>query len=101
MATRRERRKEPELKGRARLALLARVRREEPNCWLCGYPIDLSLNMQTHPMGSTVDEIIPRSKSVDRMRAARTRSNVHHCHRSCNSARGNDLVTEERSSRDW
>jgi 5-methylcytosine-specific restriction endonuclease McrA len=95
------RRKEPELHGRARLALLAQVRREEPNCWLCGYPIDLSLNAQTDPMGSTVDEIIPRSRAADKVRAAQTRSNLHHAHRECNTARKNDLVTEERSSRDW
>lgn len=95
------RRKEPELHGRERRRLIAQVRREEPNCWLCGFPIDLTLNAQTHPMGSTVDEIIPRSKAADKMQAARTRSNLHHAHRECNTARKNDLVTEERSSRAW
>jgi len=95
------RRPQPELHGRVRRELCERVRREEPNCWLCGLPIDLSLNRQTHPMGSTVDEIIPRSRAADARRAATTRSNVHHCHRSCNTERGNDLVTETRTSRDW
>lgn len=95
------RRKEPELHGRDRRRLIAQVRREEPNCWLCGYPVDLALNAQTHPMGSTVDEIIPRSKSADKMQAARTRSNVHHAHRSCNDSKGDQLVTEERLSREW
>jgi len=95
------RRPQPELHGRKRRELCEQVRRSEPNCWLCGYPIDLTLDRQTHPMGSTVDEIIPRSRAVSAHAAAHTPGNLHHAHRSCNSERGNDLVRPERSSRDW
>lgn len=91
----------PELSGKPRLRLIAQVRREEPNCWWCGYPVDLTLDAKRHPMGSTVDETVPRSKSVDPRRAALDRANTHHMHRVCNSEKGNDLVTEARTSRDW
>lgn len=94
-------RRAPELDGRPRRRLMARVRREQPNCWLCGLPIDLSLNAMTDPMGSTIDEVVPRSRSADKKRAALTYSNLRHAHRLCNSERGADMVTEERSSRDW
>jgi 5-methylcytosine-specific restriction endonuclease McrA len=91
----------PELTGRPRRRLVAQVRREEPDCWLCGYPINLALPA-THPMSSTVDEVIPRSRAVDPYRAALTRSNCRHAHRTCNSARGNRLPAERpRHSRDW
>ena len=95
------RRSEPELHGRSRRELCERVRREQPNCWLCGKPIDLSLNRQTHPMGSTIDEVIPRSLSADKWRAAHTYSNLRHAHRECNTSKGNRPVHEERSSREW
>ena len=91
---------EPELYGGRRRQLKARIRREEPNCWLCGYPVDLSLP-PNHPMSSTVDEVIPRSRSVDRQRAALDRDNCRHAHRACNSAKGDRLVEEERYSREW
>ncbi len=96
-----KRRPQPELHGRARRDLCERVRRAEPNCWLCGYPIDLALDRQTHPLGSTVDEIVPRSKAVSAHAAAHTLSNLHHAHRICNTERGNDLVAEEHTSREW
>jgi len=80
---------------------MAQVRREEPNCWWCGLPVDLSLNAQTHPMGSTIDETIPRSRSVDPKRSGETRSEVHHMHRRCNAEKGSDMVTEQRHSREW
>ncbi len=91
---------EPELYGGPRRRLKAQVRREESNCWICGYRIDDSLPTN-HPMGRTVDEVIPRSRSVDRSRAALNRGNVRAAHRSCNSEKGDRLVTEERTSRDW
>lgn len=80
---------------------MAQVRREEPNCYLCGLPIDLTLNAMTHPMGSTVDEVIPCSRSVDPKRAALDRGNLRHAHRSCNSEKGDRLTTEEHTSRAW
>jgi len=91
----------PELQGRPRRRLLAQVRREEPNCWICGHPIDLTLNRQTHPMGSTVDEIIPRSRSIDPRRAALTRTNLRHSHRACNTERGNRITQDNPTSRVW
>ena len=81
--------------------MVARVRNEEPNCWFCGLPIDLALDAQTHPLGSTVDETIPRSRAADPGRAALTRSNLHHMHRRCNSEKGDRLVIEEKRSREW
>lgn len=74
--------------GRPRRRLIEQVRREEPNCWLCGKPIDLRLHWN-HPMASTVDEIVPLSLVADPKRAALTRAGVRHAHRSCNSSRGN------------
>ena len=94
-------RRTPELSGRPRRRILAQVRREEPCCWWCGLPIDLTLNAQTHPMGSTVDETVPRSRVADPKRAALTREGLHHMHRKCNSEKGSDLVTEQKTSRDW
>lgn len=91
---------EAELYGRQRRRLKAQLRREEANCWLCGYPIDDSLP-STHPMSRTVDEVIPRSRSVDPKRSALDRSNCRAAHRRCNSEKGDRLVGEERHSRDW
>lgn len=91
----------PELQGRPRRRILNQVRREEPNCWICGNPIDMTLNPQTHPLGSTIDEIVPRSRSVDPRRAALDRGNLHHAHRACNSERGNRLTEPLPTSRDW
>lgn len=91
---------ESELYGRQRRALKARIAREESNCWLCGYPIDSSLP-PNDPMARTVDEVIPRSRSVDKSRAALGRANTRAAHRQCNSEKGDRIVTEERTSRDW
>ena len=90
----------PELKGRPRRRLLAQVRREEPNCWLCGYPIDVTLP-QTDRWSSTVDEVVPRSLSLDPRRAALDRANCRHAHRVCNSRRGITLAQSQRQSRAW
>jgi 5-methylcytosine-specific restriction endonuclease McrA len=91
----------PELSGRPRRRLVAQVRMEEPNCWLCGYPIDLTLP-PSHFMSSTVDEVIPRSRSVDRRRAALDRANCRHAHRLCNSQRGNSMTFKAPiRSRQW
>ena len=81
--------------------MVAWVRRYEPNCWWCGNPIDLTLDAQTHPMGSTVDETIPRSRSADPRRAALYTANLHHMHRRCNAEKGDRLVIEEKRSREW
>lgn len=49
------------------------------------------LNAQTHPMGSTVDEVVPRSKGG----SALERANCRHAHRLCQSIRGVKAVTPE------
>lgn len=90
-----------ELYGGPRRRLKARVAREESNCWICGYPIDPRLDPKTDPMGRTVDEVIPRSRSVDPQRAALDRGNTRASHRKCNSEKGDRIITEERTSRDW
>ncbi len=79
------------LTGRPRRRLVAQVRMEEPNCWLCGYRINLALP-RTHPMSSTVDEVVPRSRAADPHRAALDRANCRHAHRRCNSSRGNRMT---------
>jgi len=70
--------------GRPRRRATAQVRAEEPNCWLCGFPIDLSLPRNSK-WGSTIDEILPLSKGG----STTDRANLRHAHRSCNSSRGN------------
>lgn len=81
-----------ELSGRPRRRVAAQVRREEPNCWICHLPIDLSLcrsGPTPHPMSSTLDEVIPRSlHPLGPLYAALDRSNVRHAHRICNLKRG-------------
>jgi 5-methylcytosine-specific restriction endonuclease McrA len=82
-----------ELLGRPRRRVCEQVRREEPNCWRCGLPIDLSLPRSgrvQHPMSSSIDEVTPRSlHPLGPRYAALDRSNLHHAHRRCNSSRGN------------
>jgi 5-methylcytosine-specific restriction endonuclease McrA len=94
----------PELSGRPRRTVCAQVRREEPNCWLCGLPIDLSLPRwpKPHPMSSVIDEVIPRSKHPrGAYFAAHDRANMRHAHRECNGRRGAriDYVQPVRSRR--
>lgn len=98
----------PELSGRPRRAIAARVRREEPNCWICGRWIDQSLPRypRPHPMSSSIDEVIPRSLHPMGPRyAALDRSNCRHAHRRCNSSRGNGTrtmrVVARKLSRVW
>lgn len=79
----------PELSGRPRRRLRDQVRREEPNCWLCGKWIDPSLHWNDR-MAFTVDEVIPRSlHPLGARYAALDRSRCRAAHRSCNSSRGN------------
>lgn len=96
-----------ELKGRPRRRLCEQVRREEPNCWLCGRWIDLTLPRypQPHPMSSTIHEVIPRSLHPLGPRfAALDRANCHHAHRLCNGRVGNRVgarVPETVRSQTW
>lgn len=84
------------LSGRPRRNLVAQVRREEPNCWLCGHPIDLTLP-RGHKLASTVDEIIPRSLGGSPL----DRHNCRHAHMVCNSKRGNRPPVSTNRSRIW
>ena len=79
--------------GRRRI--IAQVRAEEPYCWLCGYPIDLARDAQRDPLGSVVDEVIPRSRGGSPL----DRANVRHAMRLCNGIRGTKPVTPELQAR--
>ena len=79
------------LKGRPRRTAIAHVRAQGQPCWLCGYPIDQSLNAETHKMGSTVDERIPRSQGG----STTDHANLAHAHRMCNSIRKDRAVTPD------
>lgn len=72
------------LNTRERRRVTAEVRRTESHCWLCLRPIDQRYNTQRHPLGFTVDEIIPRSLGG----SAVDRANCRAAHRLCNSTRG-------------
>lgn len=83
--------RDPGLNGRPRQRLLAQVRAEEERCHLCGHPVDLTLDRQRHPLGSTVDELTPRSQGGDPL----DRANCRHAHRTCNELRGTRPVTPD------
>lgn len=76
-------------KGRPRRTAIAAVRETTNTCWICGYPIDLTLDYQTHRMASTVDERTPVSHGG----STTDPTNLAHAHRACNSARGNQPMT--------
>jgi 5-methylcytosine-specific restriction endonuclease McrA len=80
-----------QLKGSTRTKLIAWVRSTQPDCWLCGHPIDPTRSAQLDPLGSTVDEIVPRSKGG----SALDPHNLGHAHRTCNSTRGARPLTEQ------
>lgn len=81
----------PARKGRPRRRLVAQVRAEESTCGICLGDIDMSLDPQTHPLGSTVHEWLP----LHRGGSALDRSNVCHAHRCCNSIAGERPITVE------
>jgi 5-methylcytosine-specific restriction endonuclease McrA len=77
------------LGGKQRLAVLAEVRATEPACHLCGLPIQLDRDRQRDPLGSTVDEIVPRSFGG----SGWDRANARHAHRVCNGSRRYKVIT--------
>lgn len=77
-----------QLKTQARAQVVAHVRATQPDCWLCGYPINLAVPART-PLASTVDEIIPRSRGG----SATDLANTRHAHLTCNATRGNRAPT--------
>lgn len=72
--------------GSKRDKLIARVRREETHCWLCGHWIDQTLKTP-HPGSPEVHEIIPVSKGG----SPYDRANCHLTHRACNRRQSNKL----------
>lgn len=77
--------------GRPRRRVIAEVRATEPNCHLCGYPIDLALDYQRHALASTVDELVPVADGG----STTDRANCRHAHRCCNSSRNKHPITDE------
>lgn len=83
--------------GRPWRRLQAQVRREEPDCWLCGQPIDLALPRRPpHPYSSSIDHVIPVRDG-----GPNVRSNLRHAHARCNASRGARPPTPQVHSRHW
>lgn len=82
--------------------LVARVKRNQQVCWLCGRSIDLELR-SPHPMSFSVDHV----ESVKiRPELALTYDNLRAAHRKCNRDRGMGRYRKPRavpnsSSREW
>ena len=64
--------------------VVARVKAEETDCWLCGEPVDKTLPPHL-PDSPEVDEVLPVSKGGDPY----DRANCRLAHRKCNRLRGN------------
>lgn len=68
--------------GRAWRQACARVYREEHSCWLCGEPVDQTLE-STHPMSRSADHLVQLQHGGH----PTLRTNLRLCHLRCNSAR--------------
>lgn len=78
--------------------LRARVKRHHDVCWICGKPIDKTLDWP-HPQSFTVDHKEPLSLRPD---LARNYDNLAAAHFHCNSSKGDgDADHIMRNSRDW
>lgn len=64
--------------------LCAQVRASEPDCWVCGRPIDLTLRFPNRWSWS-LDHVVPLMAGGDPL----ARSNAHSAHLTCNVGRGN------------
>lgn len=83
--------------GRAYRRLCARVKAEEPSCWLCSKPIDPDAPPRTR-WSFSLDHVTPRSRGGSVM----DRGNARAAHYGCNSARGNrQPAPPTRTSRAW
>ena len=71
-------------RDRRYLALTQQVKREEPDCWLCGHPIDPTLRAPD-PWSFSLDHVVP---CVARPDLAHDRGNARAAHRRCNGRRG-------------
>ncbi len=74
---------------RARQRLIAHIRATQPVCHLCGQLIDPTLDPQRDPLGSVIDEFVPRARGGDPLDP----TNCFHAHRCCNGWRGTKPVT--------
>ena len=79
------------LKSHARRKLIAHVRATQPCCHLCGLLIDLDADHQREPLGSALDELVPRAHGG----SCTDPANVRHAHRLCNSIRGTKTITAD------
>lgn len=79
-------------------ALRKQVIGEETHCHRCGQPVLRALP-GTHPLGPTVDHLIPRSKGGPKY----DRSNLRLAHRRCNLTAGDREPEHSRptTSRQW
>lgn len=77
--------------GRPWQRLQAQVYAEETQCWWCRKWVDQTLP-RTHPMGRTVDHVVPLWLGGEPL----DRSNVRLAHRRCNTIRNNQLRAAKR-----
>ena len=86
--------------GRPISRIRDQVRREGSHiCWLCGKPIDMTLDAQTHAYGWTIDHVLPLSMYPE---LAVDITNMREAHRHCNSSRGNGTnKAKGKISRNW
>jgi 5-methylcytosine-specific restriction endonuclease McrA len=85
--------------GRPWWRLRRQVLREEPNCWLCGAPIDFHAEPRSR-WAPSVDHVVPLSPPWNGPPLDRT--NLRAAHYGCNSARHDDPGFEiQRHSRIW
>ena len=83
-------------RGRAWNRICKQVLAEEPNCWLCGQPLDFHATPRTH-WAPSVDHIIPVSQGGPILH----RSNLRAAHYGHNRERGNRDVPILHNSRRW
>lgn len=77
------------IRSHARTKLIAHIRATQPACHLCGLAIPLNVDHQRHPLGSALDELVPRAHGGSPTDPA----NVAHAHRLCNGIRGTKPIT--------
>lgn len=78
--------------GHRRRELTKRVKAEEPNCALCGKPIQPGLHY-LDPNSGVIDEDIPVSRGGSPL----DRTNCHHMHRACNRWKNTMTLTEAKT----
>lgn len=87
-----ERRTKQARSGRPWRRLQSKVFAEETHCWICHTWVDQSLPGTTHPMGRTVDHVLPLWLGG----APLDRTNCRLAHRRCNTIRNNQVRAAQR-----